>query len=67
MMIPMRKSCADCIYYSHPDQRAVFGLCRRRPPVTVTNSDSCGQWPGVMDEDWCGEFDAGEAPERWDE
>lgn len=48
-------TCQFCRYFDNDGREdAMFGVCRVRPPVRLDNGD--GAWPGVHEDDWCGEW-----------
>lgn len=51
--------CAECRHYDPQEGGAGRGLCRQQPPaVVVRQGKVAGQWPPVLEDDWCGAFEA---------
>ena len=50
-----KEQCSNCkFYWKQPT--SVIGLCRRYPP-SVVNVERAPQWPTVLLNDWCGEWE----------
>ena len=51
-----KDGCAGCEYYT-AEPRADTGICRRYPPIAVTDDEGFGfTQPPVDADEWCGEF-----------
>jgi len=50
----IEEHCGSCRYWQQYGTFAAVGVCRRRPPVVISEAHTV--WPRVGGEDWCGEW-----------
>lgn len=60
-----KERCSNCRYLGKYLSMEHFGACRKRSPqITKKPNDIMAEWPLVMGEQWCGDYEKGK---KWDE
>ena len=59
----MTPNCKNCAFYRPAEEKTFvldYGRCSRFPPVVMADADGLpsSEWPGVSDEEHCGEWKA---------